>query len=302
MRYTLRQLAYFVAASDNGSISSAARAMNVSQPSISNAIIQLEKQFNMALFLRRNSNGVRLTHTGEILLREARSVLAHAEDFETLATSVINEVSGEVRIACFINIAPVYMATLMRSFQEKHPLAKITMTIGNQQEVFEAVDSGNCELGLTFDLELSDEYRTDFCETFAPKLIVPMDHRLVDAETVELKDMVKETFIYLNLPRSRNYFFSLFERESLRPEKTISVGSFETIRTCVGNGLGYSLLNLVPVSQINYDGTRVKYIELEGAHRPLNLCCISLKRAVYRRTTLAFIEHVKEYFLQNKRC
>lgn len=302
MRYTLRQLAYFVAASDHGSISNAAREMNVSQPSISNAIIQLEKQFNMALFLRRNSSGVRLTPTGEILLREARSVLAHAEEFETLATSVINEVSGDIQVACFVNIAPVYMATLTRSFQEKYPLANVTMTIGNQQEVFDAIDSGRCELGLTFDLDLPPDYRTVFCETFPPKLIVPTDHRFADADKIELSEIAGETFIYLDLPHSRNYFFSLFEREFLRPEKTIPVGSFETIRTYVGNGFGYSLLNLMPKTQLNYDGTQVQYVDLEGSYQPLHLCCIGLERVTYRRATLAFIDHVIEYFSQNQRC
>lgn len=296
MKYTLRQLAYFVAASDNGSISAAARAMNVSQPSISNAIIQLEKQFDVALFLRRHSNGVRLTPTGEILLREARRVLAHADDFETLASSILNEVSGEIQVACFVNVAPVYMAALTRSFQDRYPLARVIMTIGNQQEVFDAINSGSCELALTFDLELPKDYHSEVCVSLPPKLVIPMNHRFSGATKVDLGDMLTEPFIYLDLPYSKNYFFSLFENVGLLPDKTIPVGSFETIRTFVGNSLGYSLLNLVPESEYNYDGTRVEHVELEGSHRPLNLCCISLKRMVYRRTTMAFVEHAKEFF------
>lgn len=300
MKLTLRQLAYFVAASDHESISSAARTLNVSQPSISNAIIQLEKQFSVSLFLRRNSHGVRLTQSGEILLREARAVLDHAADFETLATSVLNEVVGEIRVACFVNVAPVYMASLTRTFQEKFPAARIEMKIGNQQEVFDAIDSGTFEIGLTFDLEVPPEYRIDVVKSFAPQAVLPIHHRFAEAEAVELKDLVSETFLYLDLPHSSNYFFSLFERQSLHPERVLPIGSFETIRTFVGNGLGYSVLNLMPATQYNYDGTQVRYVPLVGNHRPLKLCCISLERSAYRRSTLAFIDHVADYFSGEK--
>ncbi|MEP5758787.1 MAG: LysR family transcriptional regulator [Litoreibacter sp.] len=296
MRYTLRQLAYFVAASDCGSISNAARMMNVSQPSISNAIIQLEKQFSVSLFLRRNSSGVRLTPSGELLLREARSVLAHAGDFEALATSVLNDVTGEIRVACFVNIAPVYMASITRQFQEKYPGAHIDLMIGNQQQVFDAIDSGRYELGLTFDLEIPSDYRIDTLATFPPKLILPIEHRFSQAQSVHLKDMLNEPFIYLDLPHSSHYFFSLFSKQSLQLERTVAVSSFETIRSFVGNKLGFSVLNLMPKNQRNYDGTRVQYVPLKGTHQPLTLCAISLKQNIYRRSTLAFIDHLKNYF------
>ncbi|MFK7762602.1 MAG: LysR family transcriptional regulator [Roseobacter sp.] len=296
MRYTLRQLTYFVAASDHKSISNAARALNVSQPSISNAIIQLEKQYSVSLFLRRNSNGVRLTPSGELLLREARSILAHADDFEALATSVLNDVTGDIRVACFVNIAPVYMASITRQFQEKYPGTRVDMMIGNQQEVFNAIDSGRYELGLTFDLDLPQDYRIDYFASFPPKLILPASHRFADRAEVPLTDMLEEPFVYLDLPHSSRYFFSLFTSLGLQPQRTIPVASFETIRSFVGNELGFSILNLMPQNKRNYDGTQVRYLPIAKTHRPLNLCAISLKRNIYRRSSLAFIDHLKGFF------
>ncbi|MEP0703328.1 MAG: LysR family transcriptional regulator [Lentilitoribacter sp.] len=296
MRYTLRQLAYFVAAADHGSISNAARALNVSQPSISNAILQLEKQYSVSLFLRRNSNGVRLTPSGDLLLREARSVLAHAGDFEALATSVLNDVTGEIRVACFVNIAPVYMATITREFQEKYPGTRVEMMIGNQQEIFDAIDSGGYELGLTFDLDIPQEYRIDYLATFPPQLVLPAGHRFANNETLPLKEMLDETFVYLDLPHSSSYFFSLFTSQGLQARHIVPVASFETIRSFVGNQLGFSILNLMPKNKRNYDGTRVHYVPLEGSNRSLKLCAISLKRNIYRRSTLAFIDHLNDLF------
>ena len=275
MNYTLRQLRYFAATADCGSITEAARILNVSQPSISNAILQLERQYSIVLFLRHNSAGVTLTPSGEILLREARTILGHAEDFDAIATSVVNEVAGELKVASFVNIAPVFLAELVRSFQNRYPRVVIDLTIGNQQEVFAAIDSGKYEVGLTFDLELPDSYRTDFIAEFPPQAIVPLHHPLANLDAVDLKELVNENFIYLDLPHSTRYFFSLFETQGLQPKNVQAVASFETIRSFVGNGLGYSILNLKPKNQTNYDGTRVQYVPLAGSKRSLRLCCIS---------------------------
>ncbi len=297
MKFTLRQLRYFASAAEHASISDAARSLNISAPSISNAIKDLEEQYGVALFLRKNSRGIRLTASGIALLREARMLLNHATDFDAIATNVSNEVYGEIRVASFVNVAPIYMAGITRSFQEKYPDATISTFIGNQHEVLESIRHGEYEVALTFDIGLSNEYRIDIIDELPPQLVVHHDHPCSKKPFASLRDVISEPFIYLDLPYSRDYFFSLFERRNLRPEQTIAIGSFETIRTYVGNGLGYSVLNLNPYSSTNYDGTRVKYVPLKGKHRPLRLCCISLQRSSNRRAVKAFIDHVKEYFI-----
>ncbi|KUO56216.1 MAG: hypothetical protein APF80_07630 [Alphaproteobacteria bacterium BRH_c36] len=296
MKCTLRQLRYFISASDLGSLSAASKALNVSQPSVSVAISQLEKSYGVELFLRKNSVGINLTTAGQIVLREARMLVAHANDFDALATDVAHEVSGEIRVASFVNIAPIYMAAIIRSFKKLYPDVTVTTLIGHQEDVLNSIQSGQFEVALTFDLGLSNEYEIDIGKTLPPKLVVHADHAIASQKSAVLGDVAHERFIYLDLPISREYFFSLFEQEGRRPELTTAVGSFETIRSYVGNRLGYSILNLVPRNATNYDGTKVRYIPLHGDHRPLNICCVSLKRVVQRRAIVAFIEHFKNFF------
>ncbi|MBU2582929.1 MAG: LysR family transcriptional regulator [Alphaproteobacteria bacterium] len=296
MKCTLRQLGYFVAASDHGSISAASKALNVSQPSVSVAISQIEKSYGVELFTRKNSVGINLTTAGQIVLREARMLLAHANDFDALATDVAQEVSGEIRIASFVNIAPIYMASIIRSFQKSHPDVLVKTFIGNQKEILEGIRSGHFEVAVSFDLGLSNEFRIDVGRSLPPKLVVHADHVVANRKAASLGDIIKEPFIYLDLPYSRDYFFSLFERSGLRPELTTPVASYETIRSYVGNRLGFSILNLVPRNATNYDGTKVRYISLKEDHRPLNICCVSLKRVVQRRAIIAFIDHFKNFF------
>lgn len=76
---TLRQLRYFAAVAQTGSATRAATLLNVSQPSISAAIRELEADFGQALFFRRQAQGLELTPFGTEKVREAREILARVE-------------------------------------------------------------------------------------------------------------------------------------------------------------------------------------------------------------------------------
>ena len=81
IRVTLKQLSYFVAVADAGSLAGAAKILHVSQPSISAALSAIENTLDVDLFLRHHAQGVTLTPTGRQLLGAARAILAGAEDF-----------------------------------------------------------------------------------------------------------------------------------------------------------------------------------------------------------------------------
>ena len=76
LRFTLRQLEYFVAVGECGSIAQAAERLNISSPSISAAVAQLESEFGLQLFVRRHAHGLSLTQAGRAFPRAARDLLA----------------------------------------------------------------------------------------------------------------------------------------------------------------------------------------------------------------------------------
>ena len=75
MAFTLRQLQFFVAAAEQGSVSGAARALSISQSSVTEAIQSLEDDLGIVLFERR-ARGLDLTHKGSIFLRHATQIMA----------------------------------------------------------------------------------------------------------------------------------------------------------------------------------------------------------------------------------
>ena len=75
MAFTLRQLQFFVAASETGSITGAARSLSISQSSVTEAIRALEEDLGVELFARQ-ARGLEITHKGQAFLRHARRILA----------------------------------------------------------------------------------------------------------------------------------------------------------------------------------------------------------------------------------
>lgn len=298
MRYTLRHLRYFVAVAHSGSISAAARSLNVAQPSVSTAINHLEQELGVSLFLRKRSLGVRLTPAGRELEKEARSLLRHLDNFDTAATDIVAGVTGEIHLACFVNVASVYLAAILRSFYDRNPNVTVRCYVGDQAEILSGLESGVYELALTFDFGLRDDLHMDVTCELPPKLLLSEHHPLAAQDKASLIDVISEPFIFLDLPHSKTYFFSLFHALGVQPERTIPVASFETIRTFVGNGLGYSILNLQPRNATNYDGTKVRYMALRENLRPLRLGCLRIRGGAQRRACTAFVEHVHAFFAE----
>ena len=99
MRVSLRLLRYFTAAAETGSTTAAAKLLNVSQPSISVAIRELEALFDDTLFTRESGAKMTLTRFGVRKLAEAHQLLNAAASFE--ADDSGDAAAGEVQIGVF---------------------------------------------------------------------------------------------------------------------------------------------------------------------------------------------------------
>ena len=111
MRYTLRQLEYFIAAGETGSITLAAERIAISQPSISAAIAHLEREWKVQLFIRHHAQGLSLTPTGRTMLREAKSVVGQAAGLYAAASASLDQVRGALTIGCMTTLAPMLVPT-----------------------------------------------------------------------------------------------------------------------------------------------------------------------------------------------
>jgi len=296
MNYTLRQLEYFVAAADHGSVAGAARALNISQPSISTAIAKLEALLGVRLLLRHHAHGVSLTPAGLPLLAEARSLLAHAGELAEHARGLGETVRGRLDVGCFVTIAPSFIPAIARGFTDAHPKVEIRLHEGHQDELLSGLASGRFTVALLYDFDLAGDLDLQPLADLAPYALLPGGHPLARRRKVSLAELAPLPMVLLDMPPSRDYFTSLFLKRGLEPDIRFRSPSFETVRGMVGNGVGYSLLVTRPASDQSYDGQPLVCCPLADDVEPGRVVLARLGQSRPTRLVETFAEYCRGYF------
>ena len=294
MQLTFKQLRYFVAAGDALSVTLAAQKVNVSQPSVSAAIAQLEEHLGLQLFLRHHAQGLSPTPAGRQLLAEAKRLLVQIQDFEAFASELGQTLAGTLAIGCFYTAAPLIIPELIRDFTTAYPSARIDCQEGHQEELLTGLRGGRFEMALTYDLEGGPDLDFEPLADFPPYAIVSGDHRLARRKTIRLAELAGEPMILLDWPFSRDYFQSLFQAIGVEPVIARRTNSFDMIRGLVANGFGYALLNAPSRNQQAPDGKPYRILALKEDLQPLRLGILRLTRQQPTRLAAAFAEHCRD--------
>ena len=122
----LRQLEYFVAIAESGSLTQAAERLLVSQPSLSQQIRALEAELGGSLF-ERLPRGVRLTAAGHELLGEARATLAHAQRARRVVRRALELDVGQLEVAVTSSAALGILPAVLRDWQGRHPEIEVSL-------------------------------------------------------------------------------------------------------------------------------------------------------------------------------
>lgn len=122
----LDQLRFFVAATESGSISEAARRVHLAQPAFSAHIKALEQSLGVTLF-ERSTRGVVLTDSGRRLYDGALALFRHVEQVRHEAVVAGEDLSGEVRIVLAGSLAPLLAGQIFVDTQTAHPNIRLSI-------------------------------------------------------------------------------------------------------------------------------------------------------------------------------
>jgi DNA-binding transcriptional LysR family regulator len=292
----LRVLRYFVAAAERGNVTEAARELNVSQPSVSLAIARMEGALGVELFVRQHARGVALTPAGSEVLLEARKLLSQASDFLLAASSVGQALRGTLSIGCLSYLVPSFLPAILKGFLDLHPEIDVSFREGDQDTLQAALANGEIEIAITYDLLLARRFTVRQLLELPPYLLLPERHRLARRPYVTLRDVAAEPCVLLDLPISREYFASVFGAVDLKPLVRYRTASVEAVRSFVGNGLGYSVLNHPSRTGTTYDGRRTRVVGLSDALPPARIAAVHLAEHKLRAIAQAFLSHAACFF------
>ena len=296
MNISLRLLRYVTAAADCGNVTEAARRLQVSQPSVSAAIAELEQMLGITIFVRHHAKGVTLTQAGQRLIHGARLLLKHAEEFSKTAEALSDIERGDITVGCFPTLAARFMPSLMLEFSERHPMITLHLEEGDQEQLMRDLAQGRIEMAITFSDHVPSGFDTKPVLPLSPVAILPANHRLARAGDVSLTELEKEPLIVYD---KVNYVSSLFDALGLQPNVALRLKSFELIRGLVARGHGYAIDTVVPLTTTTYDGGHVTIKPLRDKLPPAQVVSVTPGSQLVRPAVKIFADFVETALQQN---
>jgi len=294
LRFSLRQLEYFVAVGEEGRIANASERVNISSPSISAAISQLEKEFGLPLFVRKHAHGLSLTQAGRQFMVQAKKVLAEAEALNRLAGDISGNVQGALNVGCLLTFAQMILPPLRRGFEAAFPDVHIRQFELDQTEIFARLQRAGIDVALSYDLDIPPDLEFMPLRRLPPYAMVHEGHPLAHLPEVAVAALAEYPMVLLDLPLSSDYFLSFFDQIGAKPKIAERTRDMAVMRSLVANGFGYGIANIRPHSDLSPDGRKLVFIPLKGDLRPLQLGLIMAGGAGNILTVRAFADYCRK--------
>lgn len=294
LRFSIRQLEYLVAVGDAGSIAEAAARINVSSPSISTAISQLEAELGVQLFIRKHAKGLSLTPGGQRVYNQARIILDGATSLNEVAGEISDKARGPINVGCFVTLAPLISAALRRSFTSEYPDASVSLCEAHHSDLLHKLRRAEIDIAITYDLEIPGDVDFEPLAELPSFIMVSAIHPLAKRDGVHLEEFQDDAFVLLDLPMSRDYFLAVFYNAGIRPKVADRTADPSVVRSLVANGEGYSLINARVHTDMAPDGQKLAYLRLLGDHKPINIGLATMQADHKSRILNAFVDHARQ--------
>lgn len=290
MNYTLKQLRYFVLAAEHSSVTKASRLANVSQPSISAAISDLESALAAKLFARRHAKGLSLTPLGHKVFAEAKRLLTQADYFAQVSNEMINGLSGRLDVGCLLTLAPFVMPPLLKALKRSYAKLDVDCRELDVKEILDGLRDGIFEMAITYNLNIEADVDFRGVRDFPPYALLSRQHPLTQQSRIDLTALADEPMILLDLPLTRDYFQSVFNACGVTPNIVYRTTSPQMVRSMVASGMGYSILNARPPWRHSYGEYPYVIVELSERLPPLRMGLAYLKNHAFTRAAQAVID------------
>jgi DNA-binding transcriptional LysR family regulator len=146
----IRQFRYLVAVAEERHFARAAQRCNVTQPSLSNGIKQLEHELGVPIFLRgRGQRFHGLTAEGERVAYWSRAVLAHCDAMREEVAMMQKDLTGSLRLGAMPSMSPV-LPSVLQTFREKYPGVRIDVQFIGNEAMRLGLNNFSLDLALTY--------------------------------------------------------------------------------------------------------------------------------------------------------
>lgn len=268
----IQQLRYVVATAECGSMTAAAASLFVAQPALSRAIRQLERELDVALFVR-DGRGVALSQDGDRFVTRARTVLANIEELRGIGGHDAAEAS--LVIAASPTLQSSMALPILQAVQQQGiDVHTRLLGAGGTREVHGLVASGRADLGIC-DQVLETDLAVVGLGRAEVKLVSPLGLDL--PEVVSLADLERLPLVLPTAGTDRRATLDrFFEACGFRPTVAVESDERSVWMESVLRGLASCMWHSVESLKVPHDGIAIRrfdppmFQELSVVHRPEN--------------------------------
>ncbi len=286
---TLAQLEALTAAANAGSLTAAAAELRTSQSNVSVAIANLERTLGVELLVRHRAKGVALTAVGRTVTQRGWEILEAVQALQERARGEQEGLEGELRIGSFLPLTPFYTPALLQELQERAPAVRLTIREATMDALQKGVQEGDLDLALVYDQVLPATLTFHRLARVRPYVIATPGTALAARRAVSLAELTAsgETMITYDMPFTVERTEQLFATAGVPLPPEVRVMGLDSVRSLVGAGVGFSLLNQRWATDATADGGEVISVELSDDVEPLGLGIISRQARPNAKTMLA---------------
>ncbi|VWB89440.1 LysR family transcriptional regulator [Burkholderia lata] len=233
-------LAAFYETARQGSVTAAAKRLDVSQPTITSRIQQLERHYGVELFHRRG-NRLDLSDAGASLMPMIGQMLQMENDIDFALRNERELHTGNLRVG---TTGPFYILPAIAAFRRQYPAVKISIEIGNSQQVLDALVDFRCDVAVSSQRDDDPRFVRHTIANDPLVLVVHRSHRLAAREPVALAALAGETLLLREAgSRTRALMEHVLKHAGIGlPANAIELGRREAIREAVRHDMGCTLM------------------------------------------------------------
>lgn len=265
MAFTLRQLQFFIAAAEAGSVSGAARALSISQSSVTEAIRALEDDLGITLF-DRLARGLQITHKGSAFLRHARQILADVATARTAFEEDLAPLQGRLSLGVTSLVAGYVLSDILQRYRRAFPQIELNVIEDNGDYLQHLLIGGELDVAVLLTSSVKDRMALNV-ETLlvSPyRLWLPLGHALTDQETIALDDLAGQPLIQLMVDEIEESTRRLMQSLAVKPQIAFRTRSVEAVRSLVATGAGLAILPSLVYRPWSLEGDRIGIRDISG--------------------------------------
>ena len=293
----LRDFSYFLGVIEAGSISKAASQLHVAQPTISQALMRIEREIGRDLIHRSNNKraGLRLTDAGKAVAARAQKALQEIEAIPQDLSALDGMLSGEVHLAGIQSLNLTFLPRVLALFAQRFPHIDIGLNTHPSGSIPERVRNGNEDIGIVamapqtqelHGLSIHELYQEEFVA------IVRNDHPLAAKQAIPLRSLEHEELLLVNRSSYTGAaIISACTDAGFSPKTRLELESGEALRECVRAGLGMCIL---PAGYLTEQERELKAIRLIEPSPTRQVLAVSNSDSTLSQAAKSFLTVLQE--------